>query len=86
MDDLAVTVSMNAEVIDISSALPFNKPEEMAKFANDSDGLLEKRKEALVRRIYASCDLSSLQGLKDTLCVHVFSKQCLQKTRWPHAR
>ena len=86
MDDLAVTVSMNSEIIDIGSSLPFDRAAQMAKFASDDDGLLDKRKEALVRRIYSSCDLSSVPALKDSLCINIFTKQCLSKLRWPHAR
>ena len=77
VDDLAVTLAMNSDMIDIN--LPFDRPNEMLQFASNDDGLLEKRKEALVRRIYSSCDLSSPQSLKETLCQNLFTKQCMQK-------
>ena len=65
IDNLSYELSVDHKVIDIDAYIPFNSIEDIVRFCSPDDGLIELKKAAFRRRIYAS------SGLKDTVSTFV---------------
>ena len=59
IDNLSYELSVDHKVIDIDAYIPFNSIDDIMTFCSTDDGLIELKKAAFRRRIYAS------SGLKD---------------------
>lgn len=74
---------MDSDSIDIDMYLPIKSSEAAIQFCDNADGLLEQRKRALMRRVYAACDESNITNFVGTVGNILFDKSYQVSHRWP---
>ena len=74
---------MEADTIDIDAFIPIKSSEEAESFCKNDDGILELRKKALMRRIYAASDISSMTNFVSSVTDMLFHESYQISHRWP---
>lgn len=74
---------IDSDVIDIDKWLPFSSTDKIETFCSDDDGLLSKRKLALLKKIKAAGDSSCLRNFVSTITNALFSRQFVIEHKWP---
>lgn len=74
---------IDADLIDIDRYLPFSSVEKILSFCSDDDGLLSKRKHALLKKVRAATDTSSYRSFVASLTNILFTKAFVIEHKWP---
>ena len=75
--------ALESDSLDIDNYLPIKSSEEAQLFCENNDGLLEQRKKALQRRIYAACDIANMTNFVASVADMLFSETYQITHRWP---
>ena len=76
-------MAMESEGIDIDRYLPFRSVANIKSFCLDDDGLLSRRKHALLRRIQSACNTQDLSKFNASLCRVLFDADFIVEHKWP---
>ena len=87
LDNLSYELAVDHKVIDIDSYIPFKTVEEINNFCSAEDGLLEVKKAAFRKRIYASAKLDSVASFAPSIIDAFFEGSPLLGThKWPYKK
>ena len=75
--------ALDLDCIDIDKYLPIKTSADAIAFCENQDGLLEQRKKALQRRIYAASDFSSMAAFVASVADIFFHVNYQISHRWP---
>lgn len=74
---------IDSDLIDIQKFLPFKSVDKILAFCSDEDGLLAKRKHALLKKIKAVSDTSSWRNFVGSVTNALFDKKFVIAHKWP---
>lgn len=74
---------MESEGIDIDCYLPFRSVANIESFCSDDDGMLSRRKHALLRRIQAGTNTVDISKFNASLCRILFDEDFIIDHKWP---
>lgn len=76
-------MAMQSDGIDIDSYIPFRSVASIESFTSDDDGLLSRRKHALLRRIQAGSNTTDISKFNASLCRILFDPDFIIDHKWP---
>ena len=76
-------MAIESEAIDIDRYLPFKTIANIESFCLDDDGMLSRRKNALLRRIHSACNTQDLTKFNASLCRLLFDPDFIIDHKWP---
>lgn len=83
LDNIQFNMALEADSFDIDKYLPINTSEEADAFMDNSDGLFDLKKKAVLRRVYGAADITSSTNFVGSV-IDVFFTQTYQiANRWP---
>lgn len=74
---------MESEGIDIDRYIPFKTIASIESFCGDDDGMLNRRKHALLRRIQAGANTKDMSKFIGSLCRILFDPDFVIQHKWP---
>lgn len=74
---------IDSDSLDIDKYLPIKSSAEAELFCQNHDGLLDLRKRAVMRRVYAASDTSSMTSFVASVCEIFFHETFQVSHRWP---
>ena len=74
--------ALESDSLDIDNYLPIKTSADAIQFCENNDGLLEQRKKALQRRVYAASDTSSMANFVASVADIFFHKNYQISHRW----
>lgn len=75
--------ALNSELIDIDKYLPVKSSADAIIFCDNHDGLLEERKKAVLKRVYAASDSSNITNFVASVADIFFHSSYQTSHRWP---
>lgn len=78
--------AIEADPIDIDRYLPFKSSQKILDFCSDEDGLLSKRRHALLKKLKGTIDTSTLCKLVNSITSTLFEKEYMVAHKWPLKR
>lgn len=75
--------ALDSDSIDIDNYMPIKTSADAIFFCENQDGLLEQRKRALQRRVYAASDVSNMANFVASVADIFFHKNYQISHRWP---
>ena len=75
--------AIDSDALDIDNYLPIKSSEEAIAFCGNNDGLLEQRKKAAMRRVYAASDTENLTSFVGSVTDIFFHSNYQTSHRWP---
>lgn len=76
-------MAMETEGIDIDRYVPFKSLAGIESFCSDDDGMLARRKHALLRRIQCGVNTKDLSKFNGSLCRILFDPDFMIQHKWP---
>lgn len=83
LDKIHCNASLDSDPIDIDKYLPIKSSDEAEAFCSNEDGLLDQRKKALCRRVYAATDISGMAASVASITDIFFHENYQISHRWP---
>lgn len=83
MDRIQFHLLLASDPLDIDFYLPIKSDEEAESFCENNDGLLELRKTATMRRVYAASDTDDMTSFVATVTDIFFHRSYQITHRWP---
>lgn len=84
---MSYELAVDHKVVDIDSYIPFSTVDQIQNFCSSEDGLLEVRKAAFRKRIYASAKLDNVGVFAPSIIDAFFEGSPLLGTyKWPHKK
>ena len=74
---------MGSEAIDIDRYIPFRSLASIESFCSDDDGMLSRRKHALLRRIQSGANTVDIAKFIGSLCQILFDPDFMIAHKWP---
>lgn len=74
---------METDSFDIDRYLPFKSVQDVESFCDPDDGMLTKKKDALTKRIFAACDVSSSTNFVSSVATVLFDTEFIRTHKWP---
>lgn len=74
---------MGPETLDLDRYLPFKSIANIEAFCNDDDGMLHKRKYALLRRIKSGMNIQDISKFNGSLYRILFDADFMIHHKWP---
>lgn len=75
--------ALESDSVDIDNYLPIKTSAEATLFCENHDGLLDQRKKALQRRVYAACDCTNMASFVSSVADIFFHTNYQISHRWP---
>lgn len=86
MDNLSYELSVDHKVVDLDSYIPFKTVEDILRFCSD-DGLLDLKKAAFRKRLYAYGKTDSLSSFAPSIIDAFFEgSELLGTHKWPYKK
>ena len=83
MDDIRYLLNAKSDVVNIDDYLPFKTVEEINAFCSNSDNMLQYRRAALQKRIFAAGNTKDMKTFLSSICEVIFSTDILGVYKWP---
>ena len=83
LNSIHSNAALDSDALDIDNYLPIKTTAEAISFCENNDGLLEQRKKALQRRVYATSDTSNLANFVASVADIFFRTNYQISHRWP---
>ena len=74
---------MGPEAMDMDQYLPFKSLASIESFCSDDDGMLNRRKHGLLRRIQAGVNTKDMAKFIGSLCRILFDPDFIINHKWP---
>ena len=74
---------MESECIDIDRYLPFKSVANIESFCSNDDGMLSRRKHALLRRIQSGANIKDVPKFIGSICRIIFDPDFIIEHKWP---
>ena len=82
LDEIHCDSALDSEAIDIDKYLPINSDDEAVRFCGNDDGLYDQRKRALLKRLYAASDVTTITNFVASVCDVFFTTDYQISRRW----
>lgn len=76
-------MAMESDGIDIDRYVPFKTMAHIESFCSDDDGMLSRRKHALLRRIRSGANTKDLSKFNGSLCRILYDPDFMVHHKWP---
>lgn len=76
-------MALESDDIDIDRYIPFRSIASMESFSSNDDGLLSRRKYALMKRIQSGANTKDVSKFNGSLCRILFDPDFMVHHKWP---
>lgn len=83
MDDIKYLLDAKSDVVNIDNYLPFKTVQEIQAFCSNDDFMLQYRRDALQKRIYAAANTKDMKTFLCSICDVMFTHDLLGVYKWP---